>query len=73
MVDICKIYDERAPSEAILASIESVGGIDGLSKRKLYLWIIHMFGDCSESEFYSGVTELVNAAGTISDTTSAQY
>lgn len=62
VIEICKMYDDRAPAEAIRASIESVGGSNGLTERKLYLWIIHMFGDCSEEEFYSGVTELIGAA-----------
>ena len=60
---MCEIYDDRVPVEGIRDTLAAVDGHNALTERELYHWVILMFGDCSEEEFFSGANEFGTAAG----------
>ena len=62
LIRVCEIYDDRVPVEGIRDTLAAVDGVNSLTENKLYHWVILMFGDCSEDEFFSGANEFGTAA-----------
>ena len=67
LIDACLMYDERVPIEGIEDTFEAVesfsGDSDGtgLVYDQFFMWVILMFGDCSNAEFASGTREFAMA------------
>ena len=62
LIRVCEIYDDRVPVEGIRDTLAAVDGHNSLTERELYHWVVLMFGDCSEEEFFSGANEFGAAA-----------
>jgi len=62
LIRACMIYDDRVPLEGIQDTFAAVEGENGMDEKRFYLWLILMFGDCSEDEFISGTAEFGEAA-----------
>jgi len=62
--EVCQAYDEAVPAWVIRDTLVSVGAKakGGLSKHKLHLWLVHMFGDCGKLDFQHHVSEFVVVA-----------
>ena len=65
MIVACKLFDDRIPIEGLDETLKVVDAADGVTERKLYHWVVLMFGDCSPDEFLSGIDELGEAAKTL--------
>jgi len=65
MIVACKLFDDRIPVEGLDETLKVVDGVGGLTERKLYHWLVLMFGDCSVDEFLKGVDEIGEAAKTL--------
>jgi len=47
----CKVFDEEIPVSAFEETLAVVDAIETLSERKLYYWVVLMFGDCTGDDF----------------------
>merc|ERR1712166_317769 len=70
LIDACLMYDDRVPIEGIEDTFYAVEDEiepdpQGLTFDHFYLWLVLMFGDCTNDEFESGTQEFkvaINAA-----------
>jgi len=65
LVVACKLFDDHITVEEIRQTLEAVEGEHVLTERRLYYWVVLMFGDCNEEDFFDGLTELAQAAKSI--------
>ena len=69
-LDDCR-YDDRSPKEGIedtFYAVEDEVEPDprGLSRDHFFLWLVLMFGDCTNDEFESATLEFTNAINAVS-------
>ena len=68
LVITCKLYDARLSIEGLMETLAMVAeanpeaGPGSMSEGGLLAWVLLVFGDCTESEVYAGLTELCDAA-----------
>lgn len=65
MIVCMKVFDDQIPISVVNDTLLAVEAMDTLDARRLYHWVVLMFGDCSEEEFLSNVLEFGEAAKTI--------
>jgi hypothetical protein len=68
IIDACLMYDERVPIDGIEDTFDAVVSFtadmaseDTLNYEQFFLWVVLMFGDCSNAEFVDGTRQFAHA------------